>query len=412
MAGKDALVGLMSFFFRKRKNYQETIRKYSEELARPMPDLDRFSKVAPYLLWRTLGLSGACMLVLDQKKQAYSVRAGSGDTEELIGHKVAENSPLMQTLLSSKKEVVAEGKIPDEIKAELAKLKTVVAIPVISESEYFSKPTLLAIIALGKKLSGEHYDKDDLMFLETIANQSAISIEYSFILEELKKNQEQVQRSEKLAAIGTTTAGIAHELKNPLTYLLTIASTMTANWDNPSFKESVKKMFPSEVARMKLIIDGLSDFSKSHELRLAPVDLGIIFDRAIALLSFEARKNNVSFVKEFSSPKAIADKDRLIQVFINIIANAIQAMWDKGGKINISAISEGDIAKISIADNGPGMPEETVKKVFDPFFTTKETGTGLGLSITKKIIDEHNGKLEVKSKVGVGTTFTICLPRA
>lgn len=396
MADNDTRVGLFGFF-RKRKNYQEIVRKYSEALARPMVDLDRFARLAPYLLEKTLSLSGACMLVLDRQNQKYLVRAGCGEAENLVGQTISQDAPLVKNLLARRREISGG--------TDLAVLKSVVAVPVISESSYFNQPTLLAIIALGRKPDGQSYNKEDLACLETIANQSAISIEYSFVMEELNKSQ-------KLAAIGTTTAGIAHELKNPLTYLLTIADTMTDNWDNPEFKESVKKLFPSEVERMKLIIDGLSDFSKTHELRLAPSDLGIIIDRAIALLSFEARKNNIEIIRDYHGSRALADKDRIIQVFINLINNAIQAIGARGGQIRLSAGSEGKNVKLTIADNGPGMTAETIGKIFDPFFTTKESGTGLGLSITKKIIEEHNGKLEVSSLVGSGTTFTICLPRA
>ncbi len=425
-------LGIDRFFFRTRYEYQDIINKYSHALARPMADLDRFARIAPYLLWKSIKLSGASLLVLDRVTKKYVLRAGEGTAKELIGQAIAEDSPLIQELMHRYKEIdrdeltyrlhhdkgltEQEKMWLERIIAELNVLKAALVIPSISESEYFNKPTLLALLCLGPKMSEEPFSREDIGFLDTLGNQATISIEYAFILEELKKNQEQVIKSEKLATLGTTTAGIAHELKNPLTYLQTIAQVMESGWDNKAFKESVIKMLPAEVERMKLIIDGLSDFSKQHDLRLEPTEITAVIEKTLAVLAYDLRKNNV-FVKKNYPPEndkalAIADKYRIVQVFMNIIANAAQAMGKTGGDLSITVRQDETEVKISISDTGPGIPPEQIKKVFDPFFTTKETGTGLGLSITKRIVDEHHGSLYVDSHVGEGTTFTICLPRA
>jgi two-component system, NtrC family, sensor kinase len=425
--------GIDKIFFRTRYEYQSIINKYSHALARPMADLDRFARIAPYLLWKSMKLSGSSVLILDRVTKKYVLRAGEGTAKPLIGQTLPEDSALIQELTQNNKEIDREelnyrlrsDKALTEqqkawygrILAELDEIKAALVIPNISESEYFNKPTLLALLCLGAKMSEEQFSREDIDFLETLGNQATISIEYAFILEELKKNQEQVIKSEKLATLGTTTAGIAHELKNPLTYLQTIAQVMESAWDNKAFKESVIKMLPSEVERMKLIIEGLSDFSKQHELRLDPTEMTAVLDKTLAVLAYDIRKSNVFIKKNYPAENeekavAIADKYRIVQVFMNIIANAVQAMGKKGGDLSITVRQDEKEVKISIMDTGPGIPPENLKTIFDPFFTTKESGTGLGLSITKRIVDEHHGSIYVASHVGEGTTFTICLPRA
>lgn len=419
-------------FFRSRYDYQSILNKYGSTLTRPMSDLDRFSRIAPYLLWKSMKLADTSIMILDRANHCYLVRAGEGGGDGLVGRSIPEDSLLIREMIGRQKEIdgeeigsalktgdlaVEERKKLESILSEMAALKAVLMIPSLSESEYFNKPTLLATLNLGKKLSGEPYSREDVDFLKTLAGRAALNIEYAFIFEELKKNQAQVIKSEKLAALGTTVAGIAHELKNPLTYLLNVGQLMAASWDNPAFKDSVLKMLPSEVERMKLIIDGLSDYSKQHELKIEPVEMSGVIEKALAILGYEIKKNNVSVVKKFPAGKeagilALADKYRIVQVFMNIIANAVQAMGEKGGDLSIAIRKNGNEVRIAIADTGPGIPADKLQRIFDPFYTTKETGTGLGLSITKKIIDEHKGSIDVDSRAGGGTTFTICLPAA
>jgi len=409
---------LFALLYKRTAAYslQTILNKYSHSLARPMQDLDRFARLAPYLLWKSMRLKSASFLVLDRESKQYIVRAGNGAAGALVGKTIAADSAIIRELLSNFKEINREElDIRSEALAELNELEADLVIPSISESEYFNQPTLLAALVLGRKMSDESFSKQDIDFLETLANQSAISIEYAFILEELKRNQAQIVRSEKLAALGTTTAGIAHELKNPLTYLWTVSQALADSWDNPSFKESVVRLLPSEVERMKLIIEGLSDYSKQHELRLEPTDLIPVLDKTLALLAYEIKRNNIVIIKHYPADNravALADKDRLVQVFMNIIGNAIQAIGAKGGDVSLTVRVENNEVRVSITDSGPGIPPEVLAKIFEPFFTTKESGTGLGLPITKRLIDEHHGSLYIDSHLGKGSTFTICLPTA
>jgi signal transduction histidine kinase len=170
-------------------------------------------------------------------------------------------------------------------------------------------------------------------------------------------------------------------------------------------------MLPSEVQRMQLIISGLLDYSRSKELLLKPLDVKTVVEKTLALLSYEIKKFKIYVKTDYKHTKlANADPNRIMQVFMNLMANAVQAMEAKGGDLLIVTSDSGAEVRISISDTGPGIPREKLKKVFDPFFTTKESGTGLGLSISKEIVDEHKGSIYVDSTPGQGTTFTVCLP--
>lgn len=410
-------------FFRARYNYQYILGKYSHALAQPMTDLDRFSRIAPYLLTKAMKLSGVSFMVLDREKHSFVVRAGEKETKGIEGLEVSEDSPLIQEILSRKRGISIEemryalrlGKDQrlESIISDMQRLKTVLIIPCVSESEYFKKPVLLSTINLGKKMSDENFSTEDIEFLRTLANQAAISIEYAFIMEELKRNQAAVVRSEKLAAIGTTTAGIAHELKNPLTYLNTLSQLMAKKWDDPEFKKSVADTLPAETQRMQMMVEGLLDYSREKEMQFKPVEIKEVVDKTLALLAYEIRKKSIEIKTDFSHQGVVSgDPNRLMQVFMNIVANAVQVMGAKGGEIIISTEEKADQVVVSIKDTGPGIAEENLKKIFDPFYSTKEGGTGLGLVITRKIVEEHKGSIEVESTPGQGTTFKISLPRA
>jgi signal transduction histidine kinase len=418
---RDSIQNLVDrLFFRARYDYQRILGRYSHALTEPMTDLNRFSRLAPYLLAKSMKLSAASVTVHDRDSHCYIVRAGEKNASELEGVSIPEDSLLFEELLAREKELsleevealAEEEERYKKIASEMKKLGAALVIPCISESNYFKKPTLLSTLNLGRKLSEESFSREDINFLRTLANQATITIEYAFIFEELKRHQDAVVRSEKLAAIGTTTAGVAHELKNPLTYLSAVAQVLPRKWDDPEFKKSVGEMLPSEIQRMQLIVEGLLDYSRTRELMLKPLDIKTVTEKAIALLAYEIKKNKVYVKTDYRHhKKASGDPNRLMQVFMNLMANAVQAM-EKGGDLHIMTMDSENMVTLSISDTGPGIPPEKLKRIFDPFFTTKEGGTGLGLPISKKIIEEHRGTIQVESTAGKGTTFTISLPAA
>ncbi len=239
--------------------------------------------------------------------------------------------------------------------------------------------------------------------------------------EELSDTQAQLLQSEKLAAIGQLFAGVAHEVKNPLSIILLSIESIESSVGNLGEKEKRNiKMIKDAAERANKVVKDLLNFSRSSEIALRPVNIHQALDETIALIQNSARLKNIEIHQEYTDENNViieADNILLQQTFLNIFANAIDAIEEKG-TITVKTIlkekgddSRKDIA-IEISDTGQGMSKEVASKVFDPFFTTKEQGkgTGLGLSMVYTIIKKHRGIIKVESKKGKGTVFTIELP--
>jgi len=232
--------------------------------------------------------------------------------------------------------------------------------------------------------------------------------------EELRATQEQLIRSEKLAAIGQLSSGVGHELRNPLGAIknaIFYIQRRVAKTDLPTTEPRVMEFLDivdEEVDTANKVITDLLGFSRVAQLTVSPVNIvGIIEDA----LRHTPQPENIDLVKDINSdlPMVMVDADQIRQVFINIILNAQQAMPD-GGRLNIQTRSKDDFVEVDFTDTGCGIPESDINKIFDPLFTTKAKGIGLGLSVCKGILERHDGNIRVESEAGRGTTFTVSLP--
>jgi len=231
--------------------------------------------------------------------------------------------------------------------------------------------------------------------------------------EELRKTENQLIQSDKVASLGKLAAGVAHEINSPLTGILTYSSLLLkAKEEGDPDKEDLE-VIVNETNRCKKIVKGLLDFARQTEPQKVLSDINEVIDKSIDLVSHQASMQNVKIRKETEPnlPKTMIDVGQIQQVFINILLNAIEAM-PQGGTLTVSSDMGDGMAAIRFTDTGVGIPKEVLPKILDPFFTTKKQGkgTGLGLSVSYGIIERHRGKLEVKSQVGKGTTFTVRLP--
>ncbi|HEC68389.1 MAG TPA: GHKL domain-containing protein, partial [Candidatus Desulfofervidus auxilii] len=226
------------------------------------------------------------------------------------------------------------------------------------------------------------------------------------------RHQEIIQ-SKKMASIGTLTAGIAHELNNPLNNIIITAELFLEEFGtvlNPEQKQYLVDIL-QQARRSTDIVGNLLDFSRARPLTKEKVDIQKIISDVVKLFQNQMKLNHIELEIDIVQdlPLTKGDPTSLRQIFINLIENAIQAM-SKGGSLLITGVREGNFIKIEIADTGEGIPEEYLPRIFEPFFTTKTNGTGLGLAVTYGIIKKHKGKLLVDSKINEGTTFTILLP--
>jgi len=240
---------------------------------------------------------------------------------------------------------------------------------------------------------------------------------YIFIakdITETKKLEYQVFQAEKLAALGQLSAGMAHEINNPLFVISGRLEILKQEKIAPEYRE-VLDLIDSQATRIRKLVDRILKFSRKSTLTLDKVDINQIIDLALPLVNdsqLPARK--VEIIKSFAGnlPKVLGDPDQLQEVFLNMIINAYQAM-PGGGLIKITTSNfENLYAQVQITDSGVGIPAANFKNIFMPFFSTKGKGTGLGLSICHNIIKSHNGSIELESQINQGTTFTIKLPFA
>ncbi|MGF2615421.1 PAS domain S-box protein [Rossellomorea aquimaris] len=222
--------------------------------------------------------------------------------------------------------------------------------------------------------------------------------------------QDQLRKSDTLSVVGELAAGIAHEIRNPMTALKGFIQLLESSMGHDH--EMYFQVIKSELQRIDSIITEFLILAKPQAVQYQETDLSRIMKDTLELLNAQAVMHNVQFKERYdgSLPAIFAEPNQLKQVFINIVKNAIEVM-PKGGTITIS-ISKKDenMVRISISDEGIGIPKEKIKKLGEPFYTTKERGTGLGLMVTFKIVEEHEGIVEVESELGKGTTFHIDFP--
>ena len=243
-------------------------------------------------------------------------------------------------------------------------------------------------------------------------------------LTEIKRLEGQLRRSDRLASLGTLSASVAHEIRNPLVPIRTFVELIPERIDDPVFLNKFAEIVGGEVKRIDRFVTQLLSFSKTSVPQRSQIDLQEVLDRTVALLHHELVKRKICLAKNYAPELAsiCADPHQLEQVFLNIILNACDAMPD-GGVLKISTRSVSPIQQIQeiqethkgsievrFEDDGPGISPEKIAKIFDPFFTTKESGTGLGLSIAYGIITDHGGTIEIGSNADHGAIVILELP--
>ena len=230
---------------------------------------------------------------------------------------------------------------------------------------------------------------------------------------DIKALTDQLIRADRLAAMGELTAGVAHEIRNPLGVIrATVQLLEDAKGDATRIHESVE-VVKQEIDRLDRVIKALLDFGRPSKPTLVHTDLNEVLSDVVLFTSRFAKQADVRIVETFDEvlPPVLGDPDQLKQVFLNLVTNAVQAMEGSGGTITIETRAAGEYVHVSVADTGPGIPASDLTKVFDPFFTKRAEGTGLGLTIVHRIIDEHEGHIEVESGPA-GTVFNVTLPAA
>jgi two-component system NtrC family sensor kinase len=227
--------------------------------------------------------------------------------------------------------------------------------------------------------------------------------------------EKQLLRSEKLSSLGKLSAGIAHEINQPLTGVLTFAHLLAKKFKNDEPTRKDLEIIVRETTRIRGIVQGILDFAREMPMQRKPLKIEQVLEQTLEIIVHQQRFFGITLVKKYGAgiPDVVVDSNLMEQVFMNIILNALDAMHGTG-TLTIRTRKIDEFVEIEFQDTGSGMPEAMLDKIFDPFFTTKDStegmGMGLGLAVSYGIVKNHNGDIVVSSTEGVGTTFTIKLP--
>jgi two-component system, NtrC family, sensor kinase len=248
---------------------------------------------------------------------------------------------------------------------------------------------------------------------------SELAMAINYMMRELLRRHQLLVQTHKLKAIGTLTAGVAHELNNPINNIMLTAAGLDEDYGALSDAERCEMIgdLVREADRARDIVRHLLDFARESEVELTPLDVEGLISETLQLASNQVKLAGVRVRGEVEAnlPAVYGDRHQLTQVVLNLVLNALDAM-PGGGTLTISVARSADrhFVEIALADTGIGIPEQNLGSIFDPFFSTKQNakGTGLGLSVSQGIVRQHGGDIRVASAVGVGTTFTVSLPVA
>jgi signal transduction histidine kinase len=404
--------------FKKRYDNEITLKK-SGEIMNLLSDMDRLVVLTTRIVAKRMGIANAATLIIDETTHDYSVKAAEGKSRDLMGQTFTQDLGLFRYINKDRNPLV-KGILEQGISDEMNRLNAEVCVPCFSKGRYIGNK-LVGIFCFGEKSSGDAYDKDDLQLFSMLSSQAAVAIEnaimYNAIVKqykELKETKDQLVQSEKLAALGTMAAGIAHEIRNPLTSLQLFVQMMAERFDDHEFRQKFSQVVPPEIERLNRIVNDLVSFAKPSKMTMEPAQINEVLEKTIRLSEISFKKFNVKVVKDLGPvPPVLCDQQKMMQIFLNLIMNGAQAMAN-GGTLTVKTYVDIAASKVAIdiTDTGSGITPENLKKLFSPFFTTKDAGTGLGLAITRRIVEEHNGEIKIRSKVGEGTTFTVELPAA
>jgi two-component system sensor histidine kinase PilS (NtrC family) len=231
-------------------------------------------------------------------------------------------------------------------------------------------------------------------------------------LTEVKELEGRLQTSEKMALLGQLSAGLAHEIRNPLSAISGAVEVLSDEVKPTENNLRLIKVVAQEVERLNLLVEDFLLLTMPIQALATPVDVGLIIKETVESFGKTVRRAGLEIETDIQRCTYVqADSYRLKQAIWNLLHNAMQAM-PNGGKIVIESFLEGDSVGIKVSDSGCGIDENILSRIFEPFFTTKNLGTGLGLAIVQKVIESYNGKIEVKTAEGKGTTFVMTLPHA
>jgi len=393
------------------KNYRHNFYKLSRELLAYMEPQIYFNHIIDFLK-ENFHCENILVFLYDKSKDKYAEVENKSSLPE-----IHPQSRFVRQIFHKKMAIEYYDLNQNSINITLRKMiedeKIRIILPLIFED------SLLAIIMLGRKKFGRDYTEEEIEILSIFSNEIAIAFQRNLMVDDLRRQDQHRFRLQKLAALGQLTAGIAHEIRNPLYTISTSAETMMRKKLSQQDQKELQSYIVDEVSRLNRILQDFLNLSKLRHPQIHRILLQKPVERV--LLALETGAPTQIEIRQRATLKDIvveSDEDLLYQIFLNIGLNALEAIKERceqdksftcqEGKIIFSVDKKGPT--IMISDNGIGIPEHHAETIYDPFFTTKKTGTGLGLSIVHNIVESLNGKISFQSKPG-RTVFYIELPK-
>jgi signal transduction histidine kinase len=403
------------YLFQKKYDYKELLRKFADDVM-VMVDLKQLVQKTVNTLADTVKLEGCSLLLLNKDHRTYELAASRGVNGQSLT--LEEQEPFITFLRETHEPIGQDGKVrfPEAVTNRLKQLNARLCLPLHLHED------MIGVLCLGKKKSDEEFAKDDLDILQPLARSLAIAVSNAQLFEELAKTQAEAAQKEKLAVIGTLSAGINHEICNPLgivkaqceAFLLDVEDGILVGRSTPELLDRTSNIMRTalkQIDRATAITQKLSNFAKPiKEPTAQPVSVAAEIDEVLLLVGHDLKLEKIEVIKEVQPDLApiLVDRRQLQEVLFNLVRNAGQAITPPG-KITIRASERDAQVRIEIEDTGSGIPADKLQKIYDPFFTTKEPGkgTGLGLFIVRQIVERNKGRIAVESAVGKGTTFSL-----
>jgi len=369
-------------------------------------------------------VDGAAIVTFDAAGKSITLRAGYGYYKKLIEEQTKDFDISERVIECGSPFLISPSVEETESAVSHSGIKSAICVPISRNNRK------IGAILLESNKKEDSFSEDNLPLLRAFADGVGLAISKAQSHHMLKQKYSRLEentltmavaypqllQSEKLATVGELAGSIAHEINNPLMTIMARTDILLSKIDPRDPIYNSIDVIDKQVERISKLVQGILEFARMSRSEFKPQSITQIIGESILLTENHLKNHNVVLERSLKNdlPRVLADKNRLQQVFLNLITNAAQAM-SEGGTLTVSTGSSVDRlgderVLVSFKDTGCGIKMEELGKIFDSFYTTKETGTGLGLAISKRIVDEHGGSISVESAAGVGTTVTVMLP--
>ncbi|MEK6680996.1 MAG: ATP-binding protein [Nitrospirota bacterium] len=421
---------LENTLFYKKYNPYKVLSNFTKEMVSVIT-LDELLNRTINTFVETLKIKKASIFLFDEEKKVYTMKASYSLDEEKNKIKIKQEDSLISHFIT--KEDVA---IREEIERYPSTQQTQEIIKILKEMEseiaipFLEKGQLTGFCNLGAKGDRSMYSNEDIELFLSLGRQACVAIQNAQLVERIKESKLVIRRIERLKTVGDLAAGFAHEIRNPLVPIKACLQLLPSRYGKDmDFTEKIPRYALQEVERIEKLLREIMDYSRPRTPVFQEEDINEVIENTVQFIEYQAKKKGIKIERGYdnSLPVIKVDREQIKQVLLNLIMNAMDAV-NGIGKIEIATrkvrhmlspcgkIGEGGYVQIEVRDNGTGIANEDLDRIFNPFYTTKHEssdgreGTGLGLSIVQEIVSEHCGFVDVRSEVGVGSSFYVNLP--